>query len=185
MLRFAKHCLKIENFFSKSIHQYFMSTANVLATRSKKRDFDDNLLSIIQKAYRVDVTAHPRSIVEVLKRNRSQIKLNETIALLFSVAMSYRYNKITFKLTHQPFIEELLIKIKSQLKENDEEYPLIGALMSTLKMLEYYDDKEFWMILWDYLVSGRMYSSFTEKILTLKSCLYLKQIGRASCRERV
>jgi len=76
-----------------------------------------------------------------------------------------------------PIINTMVSKIKTLLRDTEEEYPLIASLLEALNKLELSKDKELWLILGDFVINGRMNYGFKESLKALENSNHIIMIG--------
>jgi len=174
-------------FFSKYLHPLIPSASfssntttvdgfNALVSSKNPKQWDKFAKDKIRKAYNLSSQEDIKSIVEKYKRYRTKLTLNEEIVFLDTLANAVTNSNAQFNFVQNPSIDSLLTKIKSRLRNSEEDYPLVGSLLYSMGSLKFYKDPEIWMISTDYIIDQRMNASFDELIQAFKGSLDLQKL---------
>jgi len=150
-------------FYSFTTNKLVQDTNSLVSTRSNKQ-WEKFQKEKVWQTYNFSQQNDIRTIVEKYKRFRTKLTLNEEIVFLDTLANIVANNNILFQWNQFPAIDSLLSKVKSKLKNSEEDYPLVGSLLYSMEILKFYKDVEIWLISTDYIIDRRMNSSFDELI---------------------
>ena len=124
-----------------------------------------------------------KQLFQILRKPKEKFTLNELIHILKKISNIYETSPTLIKdleYYEDDFIK-LLDRIKTNLKESTQEYPLIGSLAISLHRLKYKKDQEIWFILGDYFSDDRADTSFKEVLLAIEGFKNLNLIDQQFC----
>ncbi len=192
MFNFAKifyRCSRNNNqlFFSKHLHPLIPSASfsnitasidgfNAIVSSKNPKQWDKFAKDKIRKAYNLSSQEDIKSIVEKYKKYRTKLSLNEEIVFLDTLANAVALSNTQFNFVQNPSIDSLLTKVKTKLRNSEEDYPLVGSLLYSMGSLKFYKDPELWLISTDYIIDQRMNASFDELVQAFKGSLDLQKL---------
>lgn len=130
-------------------------------------DFDD-------KFNLSKITDH-KKIFSLLKQGNFNYKVNDLIYFLRRIVQINEQKHLKLDVHNTPDLATLIKKIKDELREANQEYPLIGSYAWCFWKLGHANDQELWLTLADHIVDDRFYPNFKESVYAIEGFTMLKQ----------
>jgi len=164
-------------FFVTPSMSYFCTASTSIALKKHLISFNENEYEQIKHNFGLHSINDLKILTEKYKKHTAKLSINEHILFLSTYMDIFAKQEKKIDANQLPLINTLATRIKSLLRETEEEYPLIATLLEALNILELYKDKELWLILGDYVINGRMNYGFKECLKALENSNHIKLVA--------
>ena len=109
-----------------------------------------------------------KKVFQLLKQTNYNYRLNDLVYFLRRIVDINEFQILKIDPNDHNDLSNFMRKIKDNLREATQDYPLIGSYAYCFWKLGYKKDEELWLTLGDHIIDDRFYPNFKETVLAVE-----------------
>lgn len=173
MLKKSKIASIFHILLNKKANFSFLNASNLVKT-SFRHSYRQNQLIYLQNSIAL-IKLDSKSLLSKFRNQKNMFSINELIAIFSAIVTQLEIEKKTFEIHDQVKFDELLKKIMQTLLNQQEESPIIGSLILSLRNFKDINGNELLSLL-DYFYNERFHMCYQEILNLMKGSELISQI---------